>query len=459
MKAGSSLLLLCVLAAACAAPVPTPSATAAPTPIPGSSATPTVPTSTTIPATATPPPATPTPTAAASPSPTPTVTAAPTPSAPPGATDGTLTIWADAVRANVLSGLAIEFTDSTGTAVQVFEMPFDDIVGQLAALAPADAGPDIFIAAHDRLGELVPAGIVEPLELGEKTTSFKQVALDAFSYDGQLYGMPYLTQGPALIYNRGLLGPSPVPASWSELKSMATTFQAEDPSRQGYCLAQADAYGSYPLLTGFAGYVFGKEVDGSYDAADVGLDTAGGLASAEELDSMVKSGLLRPGVDYSTCLSSMTTGKALFWINGPWAMPDLAASGLDFGVAPIPTMEVAPRPMVGAQGLLVSHYARNRDAALAFMLDLVATDDVMLQLWEADPRLPAWKSVADGISDPNTAAFIASVDGGDPIPAIPQMDAAWPAWTAALNAIFLQQQDAQAAFRDAAEAIRNAGGQ
>ena len=197
----------------------------------------------------------------------------------------------------------------------------------------------------------------------------------------------------------------------------------------------------------------------SYDAADVGLDTAGGLASAGELDSMVKSGLLRPAVDYSTCLSLMTTGKALFWINGPWAMPDLAASGLDFGVAPLPTMEVAPRPMVGAQGLLVSHYARNRDAALAFMLDLVATDDVMLQLWEADPRLPAWKAVADGISDPITAAFIASVDGGDPIPAIPQMEAAWPAWTAALNAIFLQQQDAQAAFRDAAAAIRNAGGQ
>jgi maltose-binding protein MalE len=358
----------------------------------------------------------------------------------------------------VLSGLAIEFTDSGGTPVQVYEMPFDDIVGQVAALAPADTGPDIFIAAHDRLGELVTAGVVEPLDLADKEASFRRVALDAFSYDGQLYGMPYLTQGSALIYNRGLLAGDAVPASWSELKSMATAFQAGDPSRQGYCLPQGDAYDSHPLLTGFGGYVFGQSADGSYDASDVGLDTPGGLASAVELDGMVKGGLLRAGVDYATCLTLMTTGKALFWITGPWAMPDLAASGLDFGVAPIPTMEGAPRPMVGAQGLLVSQYARNRDAALAFMLNSVATDDAMLQLWEADPRLPAWNTVADGISDPNTAAFIASVDSGDPIPAIPQMADAWRAWTGALNAIFLQQQDPQVAFSDAAATIRSADG-
>jgi maltose-binding protein MalE len=334
-------------------------------------------------------------------------------------------------------------------------MPFDDVVSQVAALGPTGAGPDIFIAAHDRLGELVSAGVVEPLDLGDKRASFRQVALDAFSYGGELYGMPYLTQGPALIYNRATLGDGAVPASWSELESMATAFQAGDSSRQGYCLPQANAYDSYPLLTGFGGYVFGKGADGSYDATDVGLDTAGGLASAVELDSMVKSGLLRAGVEYSTCLTLMTTGKALFWITGPWAMPDLAASGLDFGVAPIPTMDVAPRPMIGAQGLLGSHYAKNREAALAFMLNSVATDDAMLQLWEADPRLPAWNALADGVSDPNTAAFIASVDGGDPIPAIPQMDGAWQPWTGALNAIFLQQQDPQDAFRDAAAAIRN----
>jgi maltose-binding protein MalE len=238
------------------------------------------------------------------------------------------------------------------------------------------------------------------------------------------------------------------------MKTEAAAFQAGDPTRRGYCLQQADAYHSYPLLTGFGGYVFGKGADGSYIATDVGLDTAGGLASAEELDSMVKAGLVRAGDDYTACLKSMTTGKSAFWITGPWALPDLTASGINFGVAPIPAMTGTPRPFVGAQGLMVSHFAPNKEAALTYLMNYVATDDVMLQLWESDPRLPAWNQLADSMADPNVTAFITSVDTGDPIPAIPEMKGAWGPWTGALNAIFLQQQEPDAAFRDAAAAIR-----
>lgn len=358
------------------------------------------------------------------------------------------------MRAAVLSGIAIAFTEETGVDVQVDEMPFDDIVGQVAALAPAGKGPDIFIGAHDRLGELVPDGIIEPIDLGASAASFRPVAVDAFRYGGQTYGMPYLTQGAALFFNKDLVQGGAPPATWSDMKTEAAAFQAGDPTRQGYCLQQADAYHSYPLLTGFGGYVFGKGADGSYVATDVGLDTPGGLASAAELDSMVKAGLVRAGDGYTACLTSMTSGKSLFWITGPWALPDLTASGINFGVAPIPTMRATPRPFVGAQGLMVSHFAPNKDAALNYLLNYVATDDVMLQLWESDPRLPAWNELAASMTDPNVTAFIASVDTGDPIPAIPEMKAAWGPWTAALNTIFLQQQEPDAAFRDAAAAIR-----
>jgi len=354
----------------------------------------------------------------------------------------------------VLSGISIAFAEESGVAVQVHVMPFDDIVAQVEALAATSKGPDIFIGAHDRLGDLVTSGVVEPLDLADKKASFRPVAVNAFSYGGQTYGLPYLTQGAALFYNKALVANGAPPATWSDLKAQAATFQAGDISRQGYCLQQADAYHSYPLLTGFGGYVFGRAADGSYDATDVGLDSPGGLASAAELDAMVKAGIVRPGADYATCLANMTSAKSMFWLTGPWALPDFAASGIDFGVAPIAAMTGTPRPFVGAQGMMVSHFAANRDAALTFLLNYVATDEVMLQLWEADPRLPAWNEVADSIVDPNMAAFIASVDTGDATPAIPEMAGAWTAWTAALNQIFLQQQAPDAAFRAAAAAIR-----
>jgi maltose-binding protein MalE len=333
-------------------------------------------------------------------------------------------------------------------------MAFDDIVAQVASLAPGGLGPDIFVGAHDRLGELVPTGVAEPIDLGDKKASFRPVSVDAFTYGGQLYGLPYLTQGAALFYNRDLVAGGVAPATWSDLKLQAGTFQSGDATRQGYCLQSGDAYHTYPLLTGFGGYVFGRGADGSYVANDVGLDSAGGLASAVELDGMVKAGLVRPGVDYNTCLTLMTTGRAMFWITGPWALPDFNASAINFGVAPMPAMANAPRPFVGAQGLLVSHFGPNKDSAVAFLRDYVATYDVMLQLWEADPRLPTWNELADTMTDPNTAAFIASVDGGDPIPAIPEMAGAWGPWIGAINEIFAQRQDPETAFREAAAAIR-----
>jgi arabinogalactan oligomer / maltooligosaccharide transport system substrate-binding protein len=378
----------------------------------------------------------------------------PTQSAPPGAREGTLTIWADSVREPVLSGISIAFAEETGVAVEVHVMPFDDIVAQVMALAPAGKGPDIFIGAHDRLGQLVSSGVAEPVDLTDKKASLRPVSVDAFSYAGQTYGLPYLTQGAALFYNKGLVANGVPPATWSDLKAQASTFQAADASRLGYCLQQADAYHSYPLLTGFGGYVFGRSTDGSYDPADVGLDSPGGLASAAELDAMVKAGIVRAGADYATCLTMMTSARSMFWVTGPWALPDFAASGIDFGVAPIPAMAGVPRPFVGAQGLMVSHFAANREAAQKYLLDYIATDEVMLQLWEADPRLPAWNAVANSIVDPNMAAFIASVDTGDPVPAIPEMSGAWTAWTGALNQIFLQHQAPEAAFQAAAAAIR-----
>jgi len=85
----------------------------------------------------------------ASPTPQATDTQAPTasplvtPSAPPGATLGTLTIWADSVRASVLSGIAIQFTEETGIPVQVDEMPFDDIVNQDEAFVDLVANPRV----------------------------------------------------------------------------------------------------------------------------------------------------------------------------------------------------------------------------------------------------------------------------------------------------------------------------
>jgi maltose/maltodextrin transport system substrate-binding protein/arabinogalactan oligomer/maltooligosaccharide transport system substrate-binding protein len=395
------------------------------------------------------------------PSTEPSITPSPSPSPPPGAVAGTLTIWADETRAPVFEAIGAAFAASEfGVPVVVHQLGFGDIRDNLILRGPAGEGPDIIIGAHDWLGQLVTAGVVEPLDLGDKLASFDEVAIDAMTYDGTLYGMPYATEAIALYYNKDLV-PEP-PATWDELKSTALALQNDAASGvvQGLCLQQGDPYHTYPLLTGFGGYIFGRDpATNAYNPQDVGLDTEGGIAYANELDQLVKDGLLRPDIDYGACLSQMTTEQSAFWITGPWALGDFTTSGINFGVAPIPTMENTPAPFVGVQGMMVSSFAPNKLIAQTFLNEFMAADDAMGQLFEVGQRPPAWLPTAATVTDENVIAFTTSGADGNPMPAIPEMSSVWTSWTDAINLIFRQEQEAEAAIRDAATEIRETIGE
>jgi maltose-binding protein MalE len=256
-----------------------------------------------------------------------------------------------------------------------------------------------------------------------------------------------------MFYNRDLV--TTPPATWNELKAEATDLQASGKTELGYCLQKGDPYHTYPLLTGFGGYVFGGQPDGSLNPHDIGIDSVGGLESAVELDAMVKSGLIRNDVDYGKCIELMTTGRTAFWITGPWALNDVRNSGVNYGVAPIPDMLGRPRPFVDAQGLMISSFSPNRVVATAFVDEYVLTDDVMAKLFDADGRLPVWRPTADALTDNDLAVFTAVMKTGDPTPAIPEMDSVWSPWTAAINSIFEQAGDPADLFRQAGTEIRN----
>lgn len=454
LKLGGVIATLVLVLTACAGPGATTRPSTASVAPPASAAATPVPATATA-AAATPEPGTPEPSAPA----TPVITPEPTP--PPAAVAGTLTIWADNVRTPVLTSVAEAFTAEFAVPVQVYELGFGQIRDSLILRGPAGEGPDIIIGAHDWLGALVDAGVVEPLDLGAKAASFEQVGLDAFSYGGTLYGLPYVSEAIALYYNKDLV-PTP-PTTWDELKTMATDLQDAGTVDQGYCLQKGDPYHTYPILTGFGGYIFGENADGSYNPENVGLDTDGGKAYAQELDALVKEGLLVDNVDYGACIAMMTGDaganppRAAFWITGPWALTDFRDSGVNYGVAPIPMMENQPRPFVGVQGMMVSSFAPNKLLAQSFLTEYIATDDAMQQLYEADPRIPVWIPLETTVvaTDADIAAFAESAKNGDSLPAIPEMSSVWDAWIVAINVIFEQSQDPDAAVTDAAEKIRD----
>lgn len=456
-KAILPFIIAAMILSACA-PAATPAPTTAPAAQPTAAPTePPQPTATTAPAaTATVAPteaaaATDTPAAAAA-----TETTAPTPTVTPmAAKEGTLTIWADTNRVKALQEPIKAFTDKTGVPVAVQELGFGDIRDQLKIAGPAGEGPDIIVGAHDWLGELVTNGLLEPMDLPAAIKpNFDPVSLQAFSYNGKLYGLPYGVEAVALIYNKDLV-PTP-PKTWAELETIAKKLQDDKKVDQGYVLQQGDPYHTYPIVTAFGGYVFSKNADGSYNPQDVGLDNAGGIAAMTEIDKMVKEGLLRKDVDYNTMASLFNTGKSAMMIGGPWMMADIKKAGINYGIANIPDGPAGKAvPFVGVQGFMVSAFAKNKDLAKAFLTEYVASDAVMQALYDVEPRAPAWLPVRNKLTDPDLAAFGASAANGTPMPAIPEMSAVWDAWGKAITIVFQQQQAPDQAIKDAAKTIRD----
>lgn len=368
---------------------------------------------------------------------------------------GTLTIWVDAARVKAMQALGAKFTARYNVPVVVQELGFGDIRDQLKIAGPAGAGPDIIVGAHDWLGELVTNGLLEPLNLGDKAKNFDPVALKAFNYNGKLYGMPYLMEAVALMYNKDLV-PNP-PTTWDQLKTIAKQLQDQKKVEQAYVIQSgpSDPYHTESIFTGFGGYVFGRNSDGTYNPQDVGLDSAGGKAAMAELRSMVDAGLIRPGVGPDVMNSLFQQGKSAMMITGPWALTDVRKSGVRYGVVKIPTMKQTPRPFVGVQGFMINTFGKNKLLAETFLTEYVASDDAMMSLYNAVPDAPSWLPIRDKVNDPDLKVFAASAADGDPMPAIPQMSAVWTAWTKALDLNFQKQDTPDKAIQDAAKTIRD----
>jgi maltose-binding protein MalE len=394
-------------------------------------------------------------------------TAAPGSTAPPTAPSrgsADLVIWTDDTRKPVVEEIATTFAEENGITVAVQELEFGQIREQLSLAAPGGDGPDIVIGAHDWLGELVSNGVLEPLDLGGIEDQFQDVAIDAFTYEGQTYGLPYAVENVALVRNTELVPDAP--ATFEEMVQVATEYKAQwadDPTYQGLAVQvgpEGDGYHYQPILSAFGGYIFAQNPDGTFNPDDLGLDSPGAIDAATFLSEEAEAGLLSADTTYDVMIDSFGSGKAAFAITGPWALTQedngFQATGVPYAVSPIPAREggEAPQVFVGAQGFMISSFSEQKDLAKSFVLDFMSQESTQLALFEAGGRPPALTSAYEQVkSDPDIAGFGDAGAAGIPLPAIPEMSNVWTSLGLA-EVNVLRGADPADEFTAAAEAIR-----
>ncbi|GIG55285.1 sugar ABC transporter substrate-binding protein [Demequina activiva] len=344
-----------------------------------------------------------------------------------------LVVWTDAEREEALATAAEQFEADTGATVTLVQKNFEDLRNDFIAQVPTGEGPDITVGAHDWLGALIEAGVVNTLDIGEKAADFQEVALDAMTYDGQLYGLPYSTEAIALIQNADLVGDT-APTTWEEMIQMSVDAGFED---RPFILftngTSGDGYSAYPLQTSFGAPVFVQDESGSY-TTEVGMGGEAGEAFAQFLydNGADGTGYFTDTIDYDTSNELFSSGESPFILQGPW-MPFFDGGDMNLVVSPMVTAGGEPAaPFVGVQGFYLSSQSDNALLANDFLVNYMATEDAQRTLYEADPRVPALTALAEEVStDPVTAGFVESAALGVPMPSIPEMGNVWEIWNAA----------------------------
>ncbi|MDY6894868.1 MAG: maltose ABC transporter substrate-binding protein [Thermotogota bacterium] len=378
----------------------------------------------------------------------------------------TLTVWSSEKQVDFMKRIGQEFTRDTGINVDVQMVTFGDIKSKFLTAAQAGEGPDIIVGAHDWVGELALNGLLEPIpQSAIELDKFAPSGIQAFTYEGKLYGLPYAIEAVGLFYNRDYVSDDEVPTNIDDLMALAKEFTTDE--TVGFAVTPNDFYQTYGFFSGYGAYVFDYDPQTGYDITDIGMNNEGAIKAGYLLKSFFDEGIMPQGMNYNIMDSMFMDGLAAMIINGPWAVKAYLDAGINFGVLPLTKMELEPgktmKPFVGVQGMMINSRSENKAFAMEFIINYLATAEGIYEFYIADPRLPARNDVSQIIEEQGgpvpadiVAAFTESAAGGEPMPNIPAMQSVWQPMSDALNNIINGTQTPEDALNDAVSKIKAA---
>ncbi|WP_265333408.1 extracellular solute-binding protein [Paenibacillus guangzhouensis] len=153
-------------------------------------------------------------------------------------------------------------------------------------------------------------------------------------------------------------------------------------------------------------------------------------------------------------------GKTAAIINGPWLISNLSKDSLDYGVAPLPLLPNGehPKSFSGIRALYVNSYTKYPNAAKLFASFATNKENLKLR-FEMTTQLPPRNDLSNDpilTSNPNALAFLEQAKYSTPMPSIPEMGNVWQPASAAIAAIWNDNQDPTAALNKAVDQIKTA---
>ena len=348
--------------------------------------------------------------------PTEAPTAAPT-EAPTTAAPVEVTFWhaygtgsaEEVALAKLLEQAAIDMPD---VKINVLQVPFNDIYNKYRTDVAAGAGPDMFLAPNDSLGDDARAGLIADITdlLAGKLDGVNQLGIDGMTVDGKIYGVPESLKAVAFWYNTSLLATPP-----------ATTDELLTLMKDGTPISIS--YGCYHDF-GFFGAFGGKIFDENWKVvADQGTGVVDAMNYLKSLYDISKANGW-PKND-SEGLAPFTEGKMAAITNGNWALGDYKnALGDKLAVTALPVGPAGPAtPFLGVDGFMINPNSQVKEAAIQVALYLTNKGSQTIMMNEAG-HVPVRTDVE--ITDPLIKGLVDAFNKGTTIrPQVPQLGLYW----------------------------------
>ena len=257
---------------------------------------------------------------------------------------------------------------------------------KILAAVVGNAPPDLLWFNATITGQLVELDAIRPLDDWLAASPVKdeidQALFESMEYQGHTWSVPFGTNNVGVFYRPSLFkaaGITQLPQTWEELRVVARKLTVDKNGDK-----RIDQHGMLlPLGKGeFAVFLWlpfmwsgGGELVSAGGLQPDGMENRGAIASLQFWRNLIEDGsavLSLPERGFE--IDSFLAGKVAMQLTGPWTLAQIKATGVDFGVFPIP-VDVRHATAIGGENLFVMKTTPEREkAALKFAQYVVSQE-------------------------------------------------------------------------------------
>jgi multiple sugar transport system substrate-binding protein len=289
--------------------------------------------------------------------------------------------------------------DQPNITVKSNTVEWADFYQRLPAAANAGRGPHVGVMHLDQLATNAARNVIVPLDdvaeqIGLKEEDFTPAVWQPGIYNGNRYGIPLDVHTLAMYFNREHFqkaGIDEPPTDAASLDEACRKLQQAGYEQPFWMPNQWPAHLMFfSLVWQFGGEPYNE------DGSEATFGSKEGMEALQWMRDQVDKGYGPPNVDIDAQYLAFKNGQNSITWDGIWQINDLKEAGIDYGVAPIPTIGEQPAAWANSHHFFMTAQAgedENLANASKMFISSLSQDSAT---WASAAMIPARNSAREG---------------------------------------------------------------